>query len=188
MLLKKFILKDPRTGKLEEVFDYPECLASPTLRTRGCRLVSREPLRIPILVVPNQYLTEMDGQRTTAESIYASFEYVQHFLGDKKETEDTEEYNRRVNGVQDIFAMGTAHKRSCQTMFFTGPKVVYKKKFTDNWVWLDQDILALEHRGHFRTIESLKLSGINDVFITGTFECGEEVKDNTQCKISVSVK
>lgn len=185
MLLKKFILKDPRTGKLEEVFDYPECLASPTLRSRDCQLVTREPLRIPILVVPHDYLVEMDGQGETAESIYASFELRDYRDEVADQAARKQKYDNKVTKVQEIFSFGTAHRRSCKTTFFTGPKPVYKQSFDGNWVWLEQGILALTNVGHYRTIESLKISGVNDVFITGTFECGDEVKDNTQCKISV---
>lgn len=186
MLLKKFILKDPRTGKLEEVFDYPECLASPTLRSRDCQLVTREPLRIPILVVPHDYLVEMDGQGETTESIYASFELRDYRDEVATQQVKQQKYDSKLSKVQDIFSISTMHKRSCITMFFTGPKPVYKQSFTDNWVWKDEGILVLTNRGHYRTIESLSLKGINDVFITGTFECGDEVMPNTQCKIIVA--
>lgn len=74
MTLKMFLLKDPKTGKIEEVYDYPDCLASPAIRYAGCQLVSREPLRIPILIVPNEYLTEMENCRATTEHMYASTE------------------------------------------------------------------------------------------------------------------
>ena len=180
-----FLLKDPRTGKIEEVYDYPTCLASPILIYRNCQLVTREPLRIPILIVPNEYLTKMENCRATTEHTYASLEYVDYFIKDQKDKAEDAEYANRMHQVQTLFSMGS---RICshKTMFFTGPKVVYKKSFTDKWVWKQEGILCLTNVGHYATIKSLSLKGVNDVFITGTFKCGEEVLENTQCKISIS--
>jgi len=187
MLIKRHLLKDPRTEKVETVFEYPPDLASPTIRpNKDCTLVTRELMRIPILVVPNEYLIQGDGYELD-DAMYASFEFLNIHTADAKEKADDAEYNKRVGKVQELFAVGTLHKRSCKTMFFTGPKPVYKQTFTDNWVWREQGILALENRGHFRTIESLSLKGLNDVFITGTFECGDVVMADTQCKITISV-
>lgn len=129
----------------------------------------------------------MDGQGETTESIYASFEFLDYRDAVADQAARKQKYDGKVSKVQDIFAIGTMHKRSCKTMFFTGPKPVYKQTFEDNWVWKDEGILVLEHRGHFRTIESLSLKGISDVFITGTFECGEEVMPNTQCRITLTI-
>lgn len=186
-MVKIYILKDPRKDTTEEVFEYPIDLASPTIRFRGVKLVTRELLKTPILVVPDEYLTEMEGCGATTDPMYASFEYLDYRDGVVKAEKDKQQYDGKVSRVQEIFAMGTIHKRSCKTIFFTGPKRVYKRTFADNWGWKDYGILAAEHCGHFRTIESLSLKGINDVFITGTFESDGEVVENTQCKITVSV-
>lgn len=118
---------------------------------------------------------------------YADLTYLQKYFEDEKAQKEKQHYDDKIDQVKQIFAMGTFHKRSCKTMFFTGPKPVYKQTFTDNWVWLEQGTLSLTNRGAYRTIESLKLSNIGEVFITGTFECQGEVLPNTQCKISVSV-
>jgi hypothetical protein len=188
-MVKIYLLKDPRTGKFEEVFEYPIDLASPTIRFKGVKLVTRELLKTPILVVPDEYLTEKSGYGATTDPWYASFEYLDYRDGVVKAERDKQVYEGKVSRVQDIFAYGTMHKRSCKTIFFTGPKKVYKQTFSDNWAWREYGVLAAEHCGHFRTIESLSLKGINDVFITGTFECAldGEVVENTQCKITVSV-
>ena len=186
-MVKIYLLKDPRSGKFEEVFEYPIDLASPTLRFGGVKLVTRELLKTPILVVPDEYLTEKSGYGATTDPFYASFEYLDYRDGVVKAEKDKQQYDGKVTRVQEIFANGTAHKRSCKTMFFTGPKKVYKQTFTDNWVWKEEGILALGIRGHFHTIQSLSLKGINDVFITGKFECEGEVVENTQCKITVAV-
>jgi len=186
MLLKLFLLKDPRSGKIEQVFEYPECLASPTLRTRDCRLVSREPFRIPILVVPNDYLTEMDGQGLGDDVLYASMEYVDYYLGNIKAEKKQQEYDSKIEKVKELFSPGVNHRHHTKTMFFTGPKAVYKKTFENEWVFSQMTgNLSLTNVGYFRSIDSLSLKGINDVFITGTFECGGEVLENTQCKISM---
>lgn len=187
MLLKKYILQDPRTpGTYEEVYDYPECLASPTIKRDDCVLASREPLRIPILVIPKAYIKSIPNEGVLLDMPYAEMALLEYYFTDEKARQEKEHYDTKMDSVRRMFAMGRMHQRSCKTMFFTGPKPVYKQTFTDNWVWLEQGILSLTNRGHYRTIESLKLSGINEVFIGGTFECCGEVLENTQCKITVS--
>lgn len=186
MLLKKFMLKDPRNESFTEVYEYPECLASPTLKRSDCVLVSKVPMQIPIIVAPKAYLKEFHNEGLLMDMLYGDLTYLNLYFEDEKARSEQHDFDDKVNQVKEIFSMGTFHKRSCQTFFFTGPKAVYKQKFSDVWVWLEQGVLSLANRGHFRTIESLSLKGINEVFITGTFECGEEVLPNTQCKITVS--
>ncbi len=185
-MVKIYFLKDPRTKISEEVYEYPTDLASPILRFHGVKLVTRELLKTPILVVPDEYLTERSGCGATTDPWYASFEYLDYRDGIVKAEKDKQQYDSKVTRVQEIFANGTSHKRSCKTMFFTGPKKVYKQTLTDNWVWMEAGILALGTCGHFHIIESLSLKGINDVFITGKFECNGEVVENTQCKITIA--
>lgn len=187
MLLKKFILLSPPAEKIEEVYEYPECLASSTIHRSDCVLASRTPLSPPILVLPKAYIKTVHNEGVLLDFPYADLTFLQKYFEDEEAQKKKQHYDSKVNQVQEIFSMGTFHKRKCKTMFFTGPKPVYKQTFDDNWVWLEQGILSLTNRGHYRTIESLKLSGIGEVFITGTFECGPEVLPNTQCKISVSV-
>ena len=187
MLLKKYILQDPRKpDTYEELYEYPDCLASPTIKRDDCVLVSRVPLQIPILVLPKAYIKSIPNEGLLMDMMYADLSLLQYYFDDEKAQQKKVHYDQKLNQVQQMFAIGTMHKRSCKTMFFTGPKAVYKKSFEDNWVWLEQGILSLTNRGHYRTIDSLKLSGINEVFIGGTFECNGEVLENTQCKITVS--
>lgn len=187
MLIKKYILKNPLTQQVEEVYEYPSCLASPMLDRSDCYLVSRTPLTIPILVVPKAYIREIQGEGLLYDSMYGDLSLLNHWLSDEKAREKAEFHDDKLNQVKEMFRMGTFHKRKCKTMFFTGPKLVYKNTFEDNWVWLDYGVLSLTNRGCFRTIESLSLKGINEVFITGTFECEGEVVENTQCKIQLSL-
>jgi Asp-tRNA(Asn)/Glu-tRNA(Gln) amidotransferase B subunit len=66
MMLKIYELNDPRTGKVEEVYDYPKCYLPESAHKHvldNCLTVSREPLKFPILVVPKAYLTEKENQR-----------------------------------------------------------------------------------------------------------------------------
>jgi len=185
-MLSLYLLKDPRSGKIEQVYKYPEDLASPMLRLSSCILVTKQLLTPPIFVVPKEYLTEMDGQGITTDPWYASFEYLDYKDKELRKQGALSEYDSRMNRVKEIFSMGTYHKRSCKTIFFTGPKPVYKCSFVDNWGWKDCGILCLTNIGTYRTIESLSLKGMNEVFINGIFECGDEVMKDTQCKITVS--
>jgi hypothetical protein len=187
MLIKRHLFKDPNTEKVEVVFEYPPDLASPTLRGYfDCTLVTQELMRIPILVVPNEYLTfaneyEMD------DCMYADFQYLEHKRKVSEDKADNDEYNRRMKQVRELFGIGTTHKRSCKTIFFTGPKPIFKKTFTDDWVYREvPNTLCLEHQGHFQTIDSLSLKGLNDVFLTGAFNYAGIVMENTQCKITIS--
>jgi Asp-tRNA(Asn)/Glu-tRNA(Gln) amidotransferase B subunit len=66
MMLKIYDLKDPRTGNVEEVYDYPSCYLPADAHKHildNCLTVSREPLKFPILVIPKAYLTEKENQR-----------------------------------------------------------------------------------------------------------------------------
>lgn len=188
MLIKRYLFKDPKTDKVDVVFEYPDSLASPALIAgKGYTLVTRELLRLPILVMPDDYLMISDGYELD-DCMYASFEYRNLYESAAKEVADGKKYDSKLQQVADLFSMGVNHKHTCKTMFFTGPKFVYKQTFEDDWTWMQHGILVLQSRGHFRTIDSLSLKGLNDVFITGTFECGDDVVENTQCKITLSRK
>lgn len=186
MFIQKYMLKDPRDGKFTEVFHYPGDLASPTIRDSRCILVSRELLRPPIMVVPKEYLTAMDGRGEILDSTYADLSLLTHFTDEIASGIKKDKFDSNIEQVKSIFALGTAHKRFCKTMFFTGPKNVYKKTLMDDWQWTDKEVLTLMNWGHFRTIDSLSLKGVNDVFITGTFVAEGDIVKNTQCKITVS--
>lgn len=188
MFIKKYILQDPRTpGSSEEVYDYPECLASPTIQRDDCVLASRIPLQIPILVLPKAYIKTVPGEGLLMDMLYADLAILNYYLTDEKALRQEKHYDDKIDRVKQMFSIGTMHRRSCKTTFFTGPKSVYKKSFDDNWVWLENGILSLTNRGYFATIDSLSLNGFNEVFIAGSFECGDEVITNTQSKITVSV-
>lgn len=186
MTLRKYILKDPRNAKTEEVYLYPEQLASPWMRSSTWTLVSKELLRIPILIVPNEYLTAKE-EWEMGESTYVNMEYVDYARKVAEETGKQNKHDGRMQQVKEMFSLGTSHLRTCKTMFFTGPKLVYKKSFDNNWVYKNNDTFALENIGFYRSIESLSVKGIGDVFIKGAFECGNSVMEDTQCKITVSV-
>ena len=188
MLIKRFIFKDPITDKSETVYEYPECLASVTLRYySGCTLVTKELMRIPILVVPNEYLVDTGG-REIDRSAYADLKYYSYHRDIQEKKFQNAVFDDKIQRVKELFGIGSSHLRRCKTMFFTGPKAVYKLSFDENWIYGDSQILKLEKWGHFKTIDSLSCKGLNDVFITGIFVCantGDEM-ENTQCKITVS--
>ena len=188
MLIKRFIFRDPITDKSETVYEYPQCLASITLRYySGCTLVTKELMRIPILVVPDEYLIGDDGYELD-DVLYANLTYYAHFQKIREEKFKNKVFDSKIQRVKELFGIGSSHLRRCKTMFFTGPKAVYKLSFDENWIYGDSQTLKLEKWGHFKTIDSLSCKGLNDVFITGTFVCantGDEM-ENTQCKITVS--
>lgn len=187
MRLRIYILTDPRTRKIEQVYEYPSCLASPILLRNGATLVSREPMRIPILIVPNEYLTEREGMRESADLTYGDPELYDYWLDLKEKGIKEEKKSNKLEQLQKMFSPPHTLQYSFKTMFFTGPKDVYKQTFEDKWAYTGADQFVLENRGLFRTVENLSFKGPNEIFITGTFECfcdgGAVVKENTQCKI-----
>jgi hypothetical protein len=187
MLLKKYVLKSPLNDIAEEVYEYPTDLASPILRRSDCVLVSRLPLQIPIIVAPKEYIRNIPNEGVLLDMPYGDMTLLNHWLADEKAREKREFHDDKMEIMKEMFSTGTFHLRQCKTNFFTGPKLVYKKTLTDNWVWLDYGVLSLTNWGLFRNIESLSVKGTSEIFITGTFESGGEVVENTQCKIVVSV-
>lgn len=186
MILKKFVFKSPLHDVAEEVYEYPDFLASPMLRLGDCILVSRLPMTLPIIVAPKNYLRDL-GEGYSFNCQYADLTYINHWDSEVKTQIENKKQDDKMERVKEMFAIGTAHKRRCKTIFFTGPKPVYKQTFVDNWVWLETNVLALTNIGCYRNIDSLSLKGINEVFISGEFECEGEVLKNTQCKITLSV-
>jgi len=184
MRLKIYELRDPRTDKVEMVFAYPTSLASSVVFRNNATLVSREPLRIPILVVPNDYLTELTNLRESTEFMYAQLDLYDHWVALKEKQQDQAKYNSKLAQLKTIFGDGITRTYNFKTTFFTGPKSVYKRTFTDAWMNLSADRYGLLNVGLFRTIDDLSIKGINELFLTGTFECGDEVVENTQCKVT----
>ena len=184
MRLKVYILIDPRTKKVEQVYEYPSCLASPGLLRPNSILVSREPLRIPILVVPKEYLEEKSGELESSETIYGDFDLYDYWYGLKKEEHEAAVVNNKIEQLQTMFSSPIPSLYSCKTIFFTGPKEIYKQTFNDHWVYDTAGRFILVNIGLFRTIEDLSFKGPNDIFIKGTFEFGDTVKPDTQCKIT----
>lgn len=187
MRLKIYDLKEPRSGIVDIVYEYPQCLASPTLIRNNATLVSKEPLRIPIFVVPNEYLTERSDERASSEFLYASFDLIDYFDEQANKKDKQEKYDDKVEKLKSLFAVGDSHKKITSTTFFTGPKEVYKKTYADVWAW-SEDKLKLGEIGYYESIENLSLKGLNEVFLKGTFKCGEVTQRDTQCKITLSVK
>jgi Asp-tRNA(Asn)/Glu-tRNA(Gln) amidotransferase B subunit len=83
MMLKIYELKDPKTGNVEEVYDYPSCYLPAEAHKHilnNCLTVSKEPLKFPILVIPKVYLKEKENQRLNYGSdIYLSKELAEYF-------------------------------------------------------------------------------------------------------------
>jgi len=98
MFLKIYELKDPRTGNIEEVYDYPKCYL-PELAYKhvldNCLIVSREVLKFPILVVPKAYLTEKENQRINDETtVYLTKELAEYFYSFDENVNDEIKLNR----------------------------------------------------------------------------------------------
>jgi hypothetical protein len=152
-------------------------------------LVSREPLRIPILIVPNEYLTDHPTERESTNLTYGDSVLYDYWLDLVEKGVKAEKKNNKLGQLEQMFSAPTCLNYTFKTTFFTGPKLVYKQTFTDMWAYTDADQFVLENRGLFRTIENLSFKGPNELFITGTFEVmsddigGFIVQDNTQCKI-----
>jgi hypothetical protein len=142
-MYKIYILNDPITGKTEQVYQYPEDLASPTLRGYDCILVTKQLLIPPIYVVPKEYLTEVTNSGIIPHPVYASFKYLDFKNEILKEQDKQNEYNLQMAKLKGIFNKETYFKRSCITQFFTGPKKVYKQTFVDTWVCDDMNRLTL---------------------------------------------
>lgn len=79
--LKVYDFKDPRTGVVEEVYNYPADLATGFVTvSKDCTLVSREPLKFPAIIVPNEYLTERTNQRITTSGTCVIHELWYYWL------------------------------------------------------------------------------------------------------------
>lgn len=189
MQLKIYELKDPINGGVSTVFEYPSCLVSPMYAFRECTLVSKEPLKIPIIIAPDIYLTEKKDQREGMDVAYVYMELWHHWQDELEKNRDSEKKSDRLAALRSSFPnLIVSSQLDQDTMFFTGPKLVYKRTFKEKWSWVAGDRFALTGIGLFRTIESLSLKSPNEMFVTGTFECGDEVVGNTQCKIIIKKK
>ena len=80
MRLKIYDLKDPRTNVVEEVYEYPSCISAHNSPWTNCTIVSRTPLLIPIIIVPNAYLTEKPNQRISVVDVFLITEYLNYWL------------------------------------------------------------------------------------------------------------
>lgn len=188
MRLKIYELKDPRNNAAEDVYEYPSDLTSPVVLRRDCTLVSRQPLQIPILIVPTEYLTEKSDQRESVEHMFALVDLYDYWMEIKAAQNSQKKLNDKLSHLKEIFANGLNSQYSYITTFFTGPKPVYKQTFADDWTYNSLDQAILMHRGLFRTIDDLSVKGVNELFLKGTFECGDLVQENTQCKITFTRK
>jgi hypothetical protein len=186
MRLQKYNFNNPKTGLSEDVYEYPSHLASPTCQFQNCTLVSRELVRIPILVVPNDYLEKVVGEVATVDVCYASFEFQEYYETDAEVRGKKQQFDDKIHKLQSLFSNGTRHQRLTKTTFFTGPKSIYKKVLDNAWYWADSQKLVLNDIGHFQSVTSLSIKNDNEVFITGVFECGSETIENTQCRIVLS--
>ena len=190
MRLEMYHFKNPISRVEETVYEYPLELATLTLQFRTyARLVTREPMMFPILVVPPEYLEKIPNHlKSTSEVFYASLEFADYKEEQEIKKEKQDQHDSKIDRVRELFSVGTAHLRSCKSFFFTGPVAVYKKSFTENWVYNNETgKLTLGTHGYFDTIDSLSLKGLNDVFITGLFVYSEKDKMlNTQVKITVA--
>ena len=189
MRLRIYILTDPRTGKEEQVYEYPTCLASPILLRNDTTLVTREPLRIPIIIAPNEYLADHPNLRESSEIMYGLCDLYDYWQDQIEKGVKAEKKNNKLDQLQRMFSPPICLSYLCKTTFFTGPKAVYKQTFDDMWAYKETQVFALANRGQFRTIENLSFKGPNEIFVTGTFEVpddsigGFDVQENTQCKI-----
>lgn len=186
MRLQKYRFNNPKTGIVEDVYEYPSHLVSPTYQYPNCVLVSREPIRIPILVIPNDYLEKVSGEVASADVFYASFEFQEYYETDTKVTVKKQQFDDKIQKLQSLFSVGTLHQRLTKTTFFTGPKSIYKKILDNTWYWAETQVLVLTDIGRFKSVSSLSIKNDNEIFLAGTFECGLESVENTQCKIVVS--
>lgn len=183
MRLQKYKFNNPKTGLVEDVYEYPLHLASPAYQYPNCTLVSRELVRIPILVIPNEYLDKISGEVATTDVYYASIEFQEYYETDAKVKVKKQQFDDKIDKLQCLFSNGTLHQRLTKTTFFTGPKSIYKKILENSWYWSDKNNLILTDIGYFKSVISLSIKNDNEIFITGTFECDSETVENTQCKI-----
>jgi Asp-tRNA(Asn)/Glu-tRNA(Gln) amidotransferase B subunit len=98
MMLKIYDLKDPRTGNIEEVYDFPKCYLPFDAHKHvldNCLTVSREPLKFPILVVPKAYLTEKENQRINDNTpFYLTNELAEYFYSFDENVSEEIKFNR----------------------------------------------------------------------------------------------
>lgn len=66
MRLKIFIYHNPDTEEPEKVYEFPWCEAtSNEISLGGRNLFSKEPMKRPVLLITDTYLTEIKNQRYT---------------------------------------------------------------------------------------------------------------------------
>ena len=98
MFLKIYELKDPRTGNIEEVYDYPKCYLPESAYKHileNCLTVSKEVLKFPILVVPRAYLTEKENQRINdGTAVYLTKELAEYFYSFDENVNEEIKLNR----------------------------------------------------------------------------------------------
>ena len=100
MMLKIYDLKNPKTGTIEKVYDYPKCYLPESAYKHvldNCLTVSRGVLKFPILVVPKAYLTEKENQRINDETpVYLTTELADYFYNIDENVSEEIKLNRLV--------------------------------------------------------------------------------------------
>jgi hypothetical protein len=187
MTLKIFLFRNPISGDIEEIYEYPESFMARAYLAPKCRPVTKQPFEPPIFLVPEEYLTEAKGPVViSGDNIYVDNRYYNYWLKQNEINEDEKKFDEKLEKLKKVFGIGVFHLNDPKITFYTGPKSVFGKQFREKVIFRNDDMLHIGNLGRFSFIKNCSIKDSNALFVSGRFHTTEdEINDDTQCKISL---